>query len=35
MKQEINNYLRGRRNIESTIWVWIVLELWLRMFIDQ
>ncbi|MCJ7523042.1 MAG: asparagine synthase (glutamine-hydrolyzing) [Dehalococcoidia bacterium] len=34
-RQEFDAYRRGRRNNGNRIWLWIVLELWLRTFIDH
>ena len=35
IKKEFEAHCDGRKNISFTIWRWINLELWLRMFIDQ
>jgi len=34
VERAFNAYKAGRLNIESNIWRWIILESWLRMFID-
>lgn len=34
IKEEFDAYCKGEKNISSTIWRWINLELWLRRFID-
>ena len=34
IKKEFYAHCKGKKNISSTIWRWINLELWLRMFID-
>ena len=34
IESAFNAYKAGRINIESNIWRWIILESWLRMFID-
>jgi len=34
VRQEFKGYQQGRRNLETTLWRWINLELWLRTFVD-
>jgi asparagine synthase (glutamine-hydrolysing) len=34
LQDEFKAYQEGRKNISSTVWRWINLELWLRMFVD-
>jgi asparagine synthase (glutamine-hydrolysing) len=34
VRNELEGFFEGKRNISRTVWKWINLELWLRMFID-
>jgi len=33
--QAFDNYCKGKMNCSSTIWRWVNLELWLRIFVDK
>ena len=35
LRQSLSDHLEGRRNISTTIWTWVNLELWLRMIEDS
>jgi asparagine synthase (glutamine-hydrolysing) len=35
VKRELDAFRQGRRNIATKIWTWVILDLWLRMYIDR
>ncbi|MFH1721003.1 MAG: asparagine synthase C-terminal domain-containing protein, partial [Candidatus Altiarchaeota archaeon] len=35
LKIELQEFFKGRKQVSRTIWKWINLELWFRMFIDE
>ena len=34
VRKELNRFFEGRKDISRTVWRWVNLELWFRMFID-